>query len=173
MRIHELLEQPLADYTQQLIDDFNLTEVSWYQYKPVARPQLKRAMQVARKSTSRIKKSVGKTKAIARRATTNPAILAAANAMKQKAAQKHKQALQAKQPSGAYQPIKYPKQMVMPRKQAVTQLQPSQQPKPIAAPPSVTAKVSGVNDLQNLGAQAHRLLPHDKQGTPIWKLNKD
>jgi ABC-type proline/glycine betaine transport system ATPase subunit len=174
MRIHELLEQPLADYTQQLIDDFNLTEVSWYQYKPVARPQLKRAMQVARKTTSRIKKTGGKAKSIAKRAGHSATKAAASNAMKQQAALKQKQTQQSTQAAKAYQPIKYPKQMVMPRKLPVALAQSAvQQPKPTPAPPSVTTKVSNLSDLQNLGAQAHRLLPNDKRGTPPWELHND
>ena len=64
MRIHELLDQPLTEYIQQLTDEFKLGEVSWYRYKTTANPQLKRAMQVARKTTSRIKKTDGKAKSI-------------------------------------------------------------------------------------------------------------
>ena len=173
MRIHELLDQPLTDYMQQLSEDFSLDEVSWYRYKPTPKPQLKRAMQVARKTTSRIKKTGGKVKSIAKRAGRSAAKVAAANAMKQQAAQKQKQTAQATQAAKAYQPIKYPKQMVMPRKQHVVQPQPDQQPKPMPAPPSVTTKVSNLSDLQNLGAQAQRLLPNDKRGTPPWELHND
>ena len=173
MRIHELLEQSFTEYIQQLTEDFTLDEVSWYRYKPTAKPQLKRAMQVARKTTSRIKKTGGKVKSIAKRAGRSAAKTAAANAMKQQAAQKQKQTAQATQAAKAYQPIKYPKQMVMPRKQHVAQPQPVQQPKPTPAPPSVTTQVSKVSDLQNLGAQAHRLLPNDKRGTPPWELHND
>ena len=119
MRIHELLDQPLTDYMQQLSENFSLDEVSWYRYKPTVKPQLKRAMQVARKTTSRIKKTGGKVKSIAKRAgrSATKAAAAAANAMKQQAAQKQKQTAQASQAATAYQPIKYPKQMVMPKKQ--------------------------------------------------------
>ena len=88
MRIHELLDQPLTEYIQQLTDEFKLGEVSWYRYKTTANPQLKRAMQVARKTTSRIKKTDGKAKSIAKRAGHSATKAAAANAIKQKAALK-------------------------------------------------------------------------------------
>jgi hypothetical protein len=167
MRIHELLDQALTDYLQQLSEDFSLDEVSWYRYKPTAKLQLNRAMLVARKTTSRIKKTGCKVKSVAKRAGRSAAKAAAANAMKQQAVQKQKQTAKAPQAATAYQPIKYPKQMVMPRKQHVAQ------PQPVAAPPSITTKVSNLSDLQNLGAQAHRLLPNDKRGTPPWELHND
>ena len=174
MRIHELLEQPLADYMQQLSENFSLDEVSWYRYKPTAKPQLKRAMQVARKTTSRIKKTGGKVKSIAKRAGRTATQAAAANALKQQAAQKQKQTHQATQAATAYQPIKYPKQMVMPKKQHVAaQPQPVQQPKPTPIPPSMSTELNGVKGIANLGAQGYMMAPNDKRGTPPWELFND
>ena len=173
MRIHELLEQSFTDYIQQLSEEFSLGEVSWYRYKSTPKPQLKRAMQMARKTTSRIKKTGGKVKSIAKRAGRSAAKTAAANAMKQQAAQKQKQTQQATQAAKAYQPIKYPKQMVLPRKQHVAQPQPVQQPKPAPIPPSMSTELNGVKGIANLGAQGYMMAPKDKRDTPPWELFND
>ena len=172
MRIHELLDQPLTDYMQQLSENFSLDEVSWYRYKPTVKPQLKRAMQVARKTTSRIKKTGGKVKSIAKRAGRSATkAAAAANAMKQQAAQKQKQTAQASQAATAYQPIKYPKQMVMPKKQHVAQTQPVQQPKPAPIPPSMSTELNGVKGIANLGAHGYMMAPKDKRGIAPWDID--
>ena len=172
MRIHEVLEQSLTQYMQELTESFEIEGLSWYNYRRPAKPQQKRAMKVARKASTRTKKTAGKVRRVANKAVNAAAI----RGQKQQALQKQKQATQAQQTaakSAAYNPIKYQKPMVLPRKQAVAQPQPVQQARPTPAPASVNTKVGSVHDLQDLGAQAHMILPKDKRGTPPWELHND
>jgi len=165
MRIHELLkitpEQYLLEFNQYL----TLDELSGYTYrKPAIKHQLRRAMQVARKSTSRVKSNAGKVRRVAKKSVNAVAV----RAQRQQAAQKQKQAAQAKQATQSiqaatpYAPIKYRKPLI--RNQHTAQPVPTQQqPKPTPAPASVIAPISGVDDLKNLGAQANMILPKDKR----------
>jgi hypothetical protein len=173
MRIHELLEITPEQYLLEFNQHLTLDELSGYTYrKPAVKPQLKRAMQVARKSTSRVKNNAGKVRRVAKKSVN----AAAVRAQRQQAAQKQKQAIQAKQQavqpaSTAYAPIKYRKQLI--RNQYPAQPNPAPQlPKPIPAPASVTTKIGGVADLKDLGAQANMMLPKDKRSDiKPWEVN--
>jgi len=173
MRIQELLEQDHELFLQELNGNFTLGELSSYEYrKPTAKPQLRRAMQVARKSTSRVKKNAGKVRRVATKAVNATAV----RTQRQQAAQKQKQAAQAKQANQAmqtatpYVPIKYRKPLI--RNQHPAQPPATQpQPKPTPAPASVTAPVAGIADLKNLGAQAQMILPKSERGTPVWNID--
>jgi hypothetical protein len=165
MRIQELLEQEHELFLQELNENFSLGELSSYEYrKPTAKPQLKRAMQVARKSTSRVKKNAGKVRRVAKKSVN----AAAVRAQRQQVAQKQKQAAQAKQADQAaqattpYAPIKYRKPLIRNQHPAQTPAA-QQQHKPTPAPASVIAPIRGVDDLKNLGAQANMILPKDKR----------
>jgi ATPase subunit of ABC transporter with duplicated ATPase domains len=165
MRIHELLEITHDQYLLEFSQNLTLDELSGYTYRrPAVKPQLKRAMQAARKSTSRVKKTAGKVRRVAKKSVN----AAAVRAQRQQAAQKQKQAAQAKQATQAiqaatpYAPIKYRKPLI--RNQHPAQpTQPQQQPKPTPAPVSITTKIGGVGDLKDLGAQANMILPKDKR----------
>jgi type IV secretory pathway TrbL component len=165
MRIHELLEITPEQYLLELNQKLTLDELSGYTYrKPTVKPQLKRAMQVARKSTSSVKKAAGKVRRIAKKSVSAAAI----RAQRQQAAQKQKQAAQAKQATQAmqaatpYAPIKYRKALI--RNQHVNQSNAiPQQEKRSSAPASVIAPVAGVADLKNLGAQANMILPKSER----------
>jgi di/tripeptidase len=170
MRIHEILEITPEQYLQEFNQHLTLDELSGYTYRrPIVKPQLRRAMQVARKGTSRVKNTAGKVRRV-----TNKAVNAASvRAQRQQAAQKQKQAAQAKQTAQAatpHAPIKYRKQLI--RNQYPAQPNPApQQTKPAPAPASVIAPVAGIADLKNLGAQAQMILPKSERGTPVWTID--
>lgn len=165
MRIHELLEITHEQYLLEFNQNHTLDELSGYTYrKPAVKPQLRRAMQVARKNTSRVKKTAGKVRRVAKKSVS----AAAVRAQRQQAAQKQKQAAQGKQAAQAaqaatpYAPIKYRKPLI--RNQHPAPVNPTaQQVKPTPAPASVIAPIRSVNDLKNLGAQANMILPKDKR----------
>ena len=176
MRIHEILEITPEQYLLEFNQHLTLDELSGYIYrKPIVKPQLRRAMQVARKSTSRIKNKAGKLRRVAKKSVS----AAAVRAQRQQAAQKQKQAAQIKQAAQSIQaatphePIKYRKPLIRnqhPAQPAAAQ----QQPKPTPAPASVIAPISSVGDLKNLGAQANMILPKDKQDNiKPWDITND
>jgi Sec-independent protein translocase protein TatA len=173
MRIHEILEITPELYLLEFSQHLTLDELSGYTYrKPAVKPQLRRAMQVARKGTSRFKNTAGKVRRV-----TNKAINAATvRAQRQQAAQKQKQATQAKQAAQSIQaatphaPIKYRKQLI--RNQYPAQPNPApQQPKSNPAPASITTKIGGVADLKDLGIQAQMIFPKSERGTPVWNID--
>jgi type IV secretory pathway TrbL component len=157
MRIHEVLEITHEQYLQEFNQHLALDELSGYTYrKPTVKPQLRRAMQMTRKSTSRVKKNAGKVQRIAKKSVS----AAAVRAQRQQAAQKQKQAAQVK---------------ALIRNQFPAQPNPApQQTKPTPAPASVIAPVAGVADLKNLGAGAQTLLPKDERSSiKQWDISND
>ena len=176
MRIHEILEITAEQYLQEFNQHLTLDELSGYTYrKPIVKPQLRRAMQVARKSTSRVKKNAGKVRRVANKAVNAVAVRAQRQqiAQKQKQAAQAKQATQAPQAATSYAPIKYRKPLI--RNQHPAQPNPApQQTKPTPAPASVIAPVAGVADLKNLGAGAQTLLPKDERSSiKPWDISND
>lgn len=176
MRIHEVLEITPEQYLLEFNQHLTLDELSGYTYrKPTVKPQLRRAMQVARKSTSRVKKNTGKVQRIAKKSVSAAAVRAQRQqiAQKQKQAAQAKQATQAPQAATSYAPIKYRKPLI--RNQHPAQPPAAQQqPKPTPAPASVIAPIRSVDDLKNLGAQANMILPKDKRSDiKPWDISND
>jgi hypothetical protein len=123
-------------------------------------------MQVARKTSTNVKRKTGKVKALAKRASRAPNKSVQSMAQKQLAAQKQKQAAQAKQQAiqstpTAYAPIKYPKQLIRNQHPAA---QPQPKP-PAVVPQSLSTPNHGLHGLANLGTQAFDMMPKDKQGS--------
>ena len=173
MRIHELLEITHEQYLLEFNQNHTLDELSGYTYrKPTVKPQLRRAMQVARKSTSRVRNNAGMVRRVAKKSVN----AAAVRAQRQQAAQKQKQAAQVKQATQAataFTPIKYRKALIRNQYPAPPNPAP-QQTKPTPAPASVIAPVAGVADLKNLGAGAQTLLPKDERSSiKPWDISND
>jgi phosphatidate phosphatase APP1 len=173
MRIHELLEITSEQYLQEFSQHLTLDELSGYTYRrPAVKPQLKRAMQVARKSTSRVKKTAGKVRRVAKKSVNTAAVRAQRqqSAQKQKLTAQAKQAAQVMQAATPYAPIKYRKSLIR-NQYPAHQQQAQQQQDKTPVPPSISTQIAGIGDLKKLGAQAQMILPKSERGTPVWDIN--